>query len=103
MRYELVFHFERDAFGGDHDVSKLEDTLRSLFRDSANLQTQDLGPRGVNFLIQTRDPAESFARCKYVLNVSGHLEALTAAFRPLDGKSYSVIWPEGSQQQFIVD
>jgi hypothetical protein len=37
-----------------------------------------------------------------VLEGTGQLQAVTAAYREIDGERYTVIWPEGSRREFRV-
>ena len=101
MRYQLVLQVSVDAFDDDAAVSALEERLRSVLADSANVDGHDIGSGRVNIFINTHDPGDSFGRCKYVLHAADHLSSLTAAFREVDGQTYTVIWPEGSTGPFV--
>ncbi len=98
MRYQLVFQFSREAFDNLDGVTELEAMLRSILGDSAIVDGHDIGLSKVKIFIDTHNPSDSFARCKYVLNYSNFLSQLTVVFRQHDRQDYTVIWPEGCQQ-----
>lgn len=102
MQYQLVLQFSGEAFDDLGAVTALEEALRSVLADSAIVDGHNVGTDEVNIFIHTHDPADSFSRCKYVLHASDYLQSLTAAFREVEGQTYTVLWPEGSTKPFVI-
>jgi hypothetical protein len=47
-------------------------------------------------------PAAIFWRVRQTLKQEGRLDAAMAAYREVPGEQYTVLWPEGSAQEFRV-
>jgi hypothetical protein len=100
MKYQLVLHFQGDALA-DYDVMiALEDKLRQELAHSADVDGHDVGSGETNIFIFTRDPKLTFWVVRQVLLQQRRLESVTAAYRPVGGEKFTVIWPEGSTKEF---
>jgi hypothetical protein len=62
----------------------------------------DLGSGEANIFIHTNDPQNTFRQLIPVLERSGHISHVTAAYRRADEDRYHVVWPENSSRQFSV-
>ena len=62
----------------------------------------DCGSGETNIFIFTTDPAATFWRVRQTLKQEGRLDTVTAAYREVEGERYTVLWPEGSAQEFGV-
>jgi hypothetical protein len=100
MDYQLVFQFRGDTLADYDAMIALEDELIAELRDSADVDGHDSGSGETNIFIFTSDPAATFDRARPVLDRRQCLQSVTAAFRQVDGESYTVIWPAGSRAEF---
>jgi len=80
----------------------LEDELAEALSDVAEVDGHDVGSGETNIFILTTDPAATFELAKPVLERTGHLTAVTAAYRETEGEQYTVVWPKGSRKKFTV-
>jgi hypothetical protein len=102
VRYQLVLQFRGDTLADYDQMIAVERRLTEELGDSADVDGHDVGSGETNIFIFTDDPAATFRRAKPLLQSMDRLEAVTAAFRDVDGEQYSVIWPEGSAEEFNV-
>lgn len=102
MRYQLVLQFRGDSLVDYDAMIALEDQLIEQLGNSAAVDGHDCGSGETNIFIFTLDPVATFQRVRPVLERAWKLQALTAAYREVDGERYTVIWPEGSQREFRV-
>lgn len=94
MHYQLVLKFQGDSLANGNRLVGLLDALIEALADSADVDGHHLGSNGTNIFIWTADPRATFERAKPVLEDQHQLDRLTAAYRPAEGKHYTVIWPE---------
>jgi hypothetical protein len=102
MRYQLVLQFRGDSLADYDQMIAVEDHLTEELGDSADVDGHDVGSGETNIFIFTDDAAATFRRIKPLLQSMGRLEAVTAAFRTVEGDQSTVIWPEGSTEEFRV-
>jgi hypothetical protein len=102
MRYQLVLQFRGDSLADFDQMVALEDRLVEDLGDSADVDGHDCGSGETNIFIFTSDPAGTFWRIRQTLKQEGRLDAVTAAYREVDGEEYTLLWPEGTTQEFTV-
>ena len=102
MRYQLVLQFRGDSLADYDTMVALEDCLTKDLGHSAKVDSHDCGSGEANIFILTSDPAATFWRVRQTLQRNEQLEAVTAAYRDVEGENYTVIWPEGSETAFNV-
>ena len=102
MRYQLVLQFRGDTLADYDTMVALEDRLIKDLAHSAKVDGHDCGSGETNIFIFTSDPAATFDRARPVLTRRQCLQTVTAAFRQVSGEDYTVIWPEGSQKDFVI-
>ena len=102
MDYQLVLQFRGDSLADFDAMVALEDELTNQLGDSADVDGHDVGSGETNIFIFTSDPAATFRRARPVLESRQQLQAVTAAYREVEGESYTVIWPEDSQREFKI-
>ena len=102
MDYQLVLQFHGDTMQDYDAMVALEDELITKLGDSADVDGHDVGSGETNIFIFTSDPEETFHQVRPVLERRQSLQAVTVAFRPVDGEHYTVIWPKGSQKEFVI-
>jgi hypothetical protein len=102
MRYQLVLQFRGDSLADYDQMIAVEDHLTEALGDSADVDGHDVGSGETNIFIFTTDPAGTFRQARPVLERMDRLQAVTAAFRDVEGDQYTVIWPEGTTREFTV-
>jgi len=102
MKYQLVFQFRGDSLEDFDEIIALEEELIEKLGDSADVDGHDMGSGEMNIFIFTSDPARTFFEARPVLERAGTLQSITAAYRPVRGEEYTVIWPEGSKKEFKI-
>ena len=102
MDYQLVLQFRGDSLGEFDAMVALEDELIEQLGDAADVDGHDVGSSETNIFIFTSDPAATFARVRPVLERRKQLQTVMAAYREVEGEVYTVIWPEGSQKDFVI-
>jgi hypothetical protein len=101
MRYQLVLQFAADTLADYDSLVVMESHLIGVLGDGA-VDGHDLGSGEANIFIHTTDPQETFRQFVPLLERTGHLSRVTAAYRPTDGDRYHVLWPENSSRKFSV-
>jgi hypothetical protein len=102
MDYQLVLQFRGDS-PADHDsMVALENELIEELSDSADVNGHDAGSGEINIFIITADPVRTFQQSKTVLERKRCSGAVIAAYRPVDGEDYTIVWPQGRSGKFRV-
>lgn len=102
MRYQLVLQFRGDSLADYDQMITLEDRLVEALGDSADVDGHDAGSGETDIFIFTSKPVATFRQAQPVLQSMGLLEGVTAALRDVEGQQFTVIWPEGSKEEFTV-
>jgi len=102
MKYQLVFQFRGDSLTDYDAMIELEDALIEQLRGTAKVDGHDMGSGERNIFIFTSDPPATFSRARPVLERRHQLESVTAAYREVESDEFTVIWPEGSREEFRV-
>jgi hypothetical protein len=102
MKYQLVLQFRGDSLSDYGTMVALEDRLIENLGHSAKVDGHDCGSGETNIFIHTSDPAATFWRVREMLKQEGRLAAVRAAFRDIEGEDFTMLWPEGLQEQFKV-
>lgn len=102
MNYQLVLQFAGDTLADYDAMIALENQLIEDLGHSAKVDGHDCGSGETNIFIFTSDPSVTFWRVRHTLQREGRLQSVTAAYRPVDGEQFTVLWPEGSQREFRV-
>jgi len=97
-----VFQFRGGSLEDFDEMIAVEDQLNEALGDSADVDGHDMGSGERNIFIFTSDPAATFDSAKPVLARRQRLQAVTVAYRRVDGEQFMVIWPEGSTSEFKV-
>lgn len=101
-KYQLVFQFRGDSLDDYDGMIALEDDLIAEFQGVAKVDGHDMGSGEASIFILTNDPRTTFQQARLVLERRNCLQALTAAYRAVDGEHYTVIWPEGFDGGFRI-
>ena len=97
MTFQLVLQFNGDSLIDYDAMATLEDELIQDLGDTAEVDGHDIGAGQANIFIVTSQPESTFGRAKAVLERSHLLGSVTAAYRPVAGQSYTVLWPAHRQ------
>jgi len=101
MQYQLVLQFVADAIS-DHDaLIAIESQLITALGEAA-VDGHDMGSGQANIFIITSDPQTTFREIAPLLERTGHMAAVAAAYCGTDEDHYHVLWPENSSRQFSV-
>jgi hypothetical protein len=101
MQYQLVLQFAADSVTDYDTIVAIEHQLIDALGEDA-VNGHDMGSGEANIFLPTSDPQKTFCHIAPTLERTGHLAAVTAAYRRTDEDEYHVLWPENSLQQFRV-
>jgi 3-hydroxyisobutyrate dehydrogenase-like beta-hydroxyacid dehydrogenase len=99
--HQLVLQFAANTIRDYDDLVALEQQLIATLGDGA-VDGHDMGSGEANIFILTSDPQNTFQRLAPVLQRTGHLADVTAAYRATGADHYHVLWPANSSRQFSV-
>ena len=97
MQFQLVLQFKGDSLAEYDAMLALEEKLIDQLGDSAEVDGHDIGAGETNIFVLTPEPETTFHRVKALLD-SRLLAAVTAAYRPVDGENFTVLWPSHQQE-----
>ena len=102
VSYQLVFQFPGDSLADYDAMVALEEQLIAVFGHSAQVDGHDSGSGESNIFVLTDHPASTFEQARPSLERAGCLASVRVAYRDLAGEDYTVLWPEGSTEEFAV-
>jgi len=102
VRYQLILRFQGDTFEAFEDIVELETALVERLGELIVLESRDVGSDECSIVVLTADPVLAFSSMSPVLDRRGLLEAVVAAYRPVGGKDYTVIWPKAPPGNSII-
>jgi hypothetical protein len=102
VKYQLVLQFRGDTLADYDAMVALEGQLSKDLGLSAKVDGHDCGSGETNIFIHTSEPERTFWRVRHTLQNCNRLQSVTAAYRPIDGEDYTVLWPEGAQIEFAI-
>lgn len=94
--YQLVLQFQGDAPADYDEMIAIENMLIEKFGED-EVDGHDIGTGVTNIFIHTHDPLDRFERAKSVIAGSPGFVEMRAAYRNLDGETFTVIWPEDAE------
>ena len=95
MKYQLVLQWSASS-QQDHDaVVAMSNDLTIALRENADVDGWDFGSSGMNIFIYCDDPQSAFNQAKVTLENHGRLSSARAAYRGVEGDTFTVLWPEG--------
>ena len=86
MRYQLVIQFS-------DELIEMEDALIDTLKNEADIDGHDMGAGEVNFFILTNTPENTFNDTRNVVEGKVSKEQYRAAYREVEGDSYTILWP----------
>jgi hypothetical protein len=101
MQYQLVLQFASGTLSDYDALVAIEHHLIDVLGENA-VDGHDMGSGEANIFLPTSDPQKTFRQLAPILKRTGHMEAVTAAYRRTDEDRYHVLWPENSSRQFSV-
>jgi hypothetical protein len=99
--HQLVLQFPAKSLRDYDDLVALEQQLAAELGDS-KIDGHDMGSGEANIFIITSDVQQTFRELVPVLQRTGRLPGVTAAYRHTDEHRYHVLWPKDSQREFII-
>jgi hypothetical protein len=99
MKFILVLQWP-SASSDDYDaLIAMEDTLETHLAEAHGfVDGHDFGSGEMNIFVHTDTPLEAFRDAQACLGSDPRWADLRAAYRPLDGDLYTVLWPETLEQ-----
>ena len=97
MQYQLVLQFKGDLLADYDAMLALEDDLIQALGDTADVDGHDIGGGETNIFIVTSEPENAFQLARQVLARSDLLGAVAAAYRPVAGDKFTMLWPAHRQ------
>lgn len=101
MQYQLVLQFAAGPAADYDALVAIEHQLIAALGEDA-VDGHDMGSGEANIFILTSDPQTTFRQVAPVLEATGYMPAVTAAYRRVNEDRYHVLWPENSTRQFSV-
>ena len=99
--HQLVLQFAANSLREYDDLIALEQQLVEVLGES-EVDGHDMGSDEANIFILTSDAQKTFRQIAPTLERTGHIAAVTAAYRRTDADEYNVLWPENSLRPFSV-
>jgi hypothetical protein len=100
LKYQLVLQLPGETIDEFEQLLQLEDALLEMLEDQPHVvDGHDFGSGTMNLFIDTDDPQAAFALARQIIDPVRY-PALKAAFRAFDEDDYTLIWPEGSTEEF---
>ena len=102
--HQLVLQFAANSLRDYDDLVALEEQLIAEIGEigDSKVDGHDMGSGEANIFIITSDAQQAFRQLLPVLERTGRLPEVTAAYRDTDKERYHVLWPEDSQRPFSV-
>jgi hypothetical protein len=93
MRYQLVVQVKPATSEDFGRLVNWEDALAEHLASSADVDGHDLGAGEFNIFIFSENPSATFRTIQAVPQTSLLQLSIVAAYRPIDGEEYVVLWP----------
>jgi hypothetical protein len=93
MRYQLVVQVEPATSNDFDSLVNWEDALIKHLGSSAEVDGHDLGAGEFNIFMFTDDPFATFGSIQSLPETMPFSTLMRVAYRPVDSKSYIVLWP----------
>ena len=100
MNYQLVIKFWRKSLEDETFLSTIQDELKAVLGDAAELDGYDINAKEINLFVVTPDPKQSFRRINTVLERRGIAQGVSAASRLVGGAHFTSIWPIRPTRKF---
>ena len=96
MKYQFVLQFPENKI--DFSIlTEVEDDLSNILKND-QVDGHDIGSGQVNFFILTDNPNEAFKKIKQYLIDKELLIYAKAAYRPMEGKKYCILYPKSLKE-----
>lgn len=93
QRFQLVLQFEAEKPNDFDDLVRIEDMLRDVLAQRANVDGHDVGAGQFNIFIFTGAPEETFRRAQALLSTHGRSRKFKAAYREPEAEEFVILWP----------
>jgi hypothetical protein len=94
MKYRLVLQWPASSIEDYDAMIEIEDLLIASLLNS-NVDGHDAGSDEVNIFIETDDPLQAFDQVRSALDSHCMWSDIRAAYRNVEGSTYTVLWPKG--------
>lgn len=100
MDYQLVIKFWRKSLTDEIFLATIESELQEVLGQAAELDGYDVSAKEINLFVLTPDPRQAFRKVKGVLEKSGIVQGVSAAFRLVGGAQFTSVWPLRAMRKF---
>lgn len=102
MDYQLVIKFWRKSLADEIFLATIESELKEVLGQAAELDGYDISAKEINLFVLTPDPRHAFRKVKGVLEKSGIVQGVSAAFRLVGGAQFTSVWPLRAMRKFTL-
>jgi hypothetical protein len=95
MKYQLVLQFPHESLVDYDSMVALEDELLKALGPEHDVDGHDWGSGEMNIFIHSDEPRAAFDAARRLIPADLH-RSLKAAYRNLEGETYTVVWPPGA-------
>ena len=99
--YQLVLQIPANTIRDYDALVALEEELIAELGENA-VDGHDMGSGEANIFLLTCHPQKTFQEVFPILERSGYISQLNAAYRSTDEDQYYVVWPKHSRRPFSV-
>ena len=100
--YQLVIQFRGDGMPTLEALIHLEDQFLDTLGETADVDGHDIGDGEANIFVMTADPDAALARVLPILKAERSFPKVRAAYRHIEGETYTVLWPADFYGKFTV-
>ncbi len=93
MTYQLVLQFPLASTADFDELVRLEGRVERALVGLGEVDGHDAGAGEMNIFVHTERPTAAFERLAEILWPGGPPTELKAAYRPLSGDAYTVLFP----------
>jgi hypothetical protein len=98
MQFQLVVQIKPATSDDFNRLVNWENTLIKILATSAEVDGHDLGAGEFNIFIYTDDPSCTFHKIQSLPDTKPLSASMAAAYRPVDGEDYIILWPPDSKR-----
>ncbi len=102
MEYVLIFQLPGSSKEDFDELIELEESVRDCIEDLGTVDGHDIGSDERNIFIFTSQPKTTFLALKSVFESKRVMSNLKVAYREVQGRDYTSLYPPGLQNFAVV-
>lgn len=99
-RYQFVLQLPESFFSSFDEIVAFEDRLIQSLPRTHIVDGHDIGAGTVNFFVYTDSPQAVFRNFRKYMGTNKVERKLRAAYRPVDGDTFTNVWPKRDTRPF---